>query len=200
MSHQGESSNNQPLNEMGINPVAFIVELIFRDAVDVRRSSHLAHREYWKRHAEQGILIGGGLWGDGSGVMLLCQAVDEQVVRELVRADPYVRNHAVAELRIRQWHVLMGLPEVERPVHAVVRPRDGEAVDAANRDPLTPHERRIALMMLEGMTNRQIAEHFSVSTRAVELHITRIYRKLDIGRRAQLAAAMSWGQGQRSYL
>ncbi|MCS7481271.1 LuxR C-terminal-related transcriptional regulator [Umezawaea endophytica] len=180
--------------------MAFIIEMIFRDAGDVRRSIHVAHRDYWKRLADQGVLIGGGLVGDGSAAMLLCQASDEQAVRELIRADPYIRSHVIAELRVRQWHVLMGVPQVERPEPALVRPRDGQAVDAIDHDPLTPHERRIALMMLEGKTNRQIAEHFSVSTRAVELHITRIYRKLEIGRRAQLAAAMSWGQGQRSYL
>ncbi|ROQ34772.1 YCII-related domain-containing protein [Streptomyces sp. PanSC19] len=58
------------------------------------------------------------------------------------------------------------------------------------REELTAHERRIATMMLDGLTNKQIAESFTVSTRAVELHITRIYRKLDIRRRAQLAAAI----------
>ncbi|GGO27299.1 hypothetical protein GCM10010116_54730 [Microbispora rosea subsp. aerata] len=56
---------------------------------------------------------------------------------------------------------------------------------------LTPHEERIARMMIDGMTNRKIAECLSVSTRAVELHITRIYRKLAIKRRAQLAIALA---------
>jgi DNA-binding NarL/FixJ family response regulator len=60
----------------------------------------------------------------------------------------------------------------------------------AAQEELTAHEVRIASMMLDGMTNKQIADAFTVSTRAVELHITRIYRKLDIRRRAQLAAAM----------
>ncbi|GAA3884201.1 hypothetical protein GCM10022243_56200 [Saccharothrix violaceirubra] len=182
---------------MGISPVAFAVELTFRDARQVRRSIHLAHREYWRPLAEQGVLVGTGPWADGSGVLLICQVPDEAAARDLVRGDPYVRSQSIAEVRIRQWHVLLGLPEGER-VPGMVRPRDGQSADSRTREPLTPHEHRIALMMLEGMTNRQIAEHFSVSTRAVELHITRIYRKLDIGRRAQLAAAMPWGQ--RSYL
>lgn len=56
---------------------------------------------------------------------------------------------------------------------------------------LTPHEERIARMVIDGMTNRKIAERLSVSTRAVELHLTRIYRKLAIRRRAQLATALA---------
>ena len=55
---------------------------------------------------------------------------------------------------------------------------------------LSAHELRVARMMLDGLTNRQIAEHFMVSPRAVEQHITRIYRKLSISRRAQLAVAL----------
>lgn len=62
---------------------------------------------------------------------------------------------------------------------------------AATTEELTPHEERIAAMMVDGMTNRRIAETLSVSTRAVELRITRIYLKLAIRRRAQLAPALS---------
>lgn len=61
----------------------------------------------------------------------------------------------------------------------------------AIHEDLTAHERRIATLMLDGMTNRQIAERFTVSTRAIELHITRIYRKLGIRRRAQLATVLN---------
>jgi len=58
----------------------------------------------------------------------------------------------------------------------------------ANRYPISP--RRLVDMVLTGLTNRQIGERFSVSARAVEFHLTRIYQKLGISRRAQIAAAM----------
>ena len=45
-------------------------------------------------------------------------------------------------------------------------------------------------MVLSGMTNQRIAERLNVSCRAVEQHLTRMYRKLSISRRAQLAAAL----------
>ncbi|MGW3558091.1 LuxR C-terminal-related transcriptional regulator [Streptomyces sp. NPDC000963] len=76
------------------------------------------------------------------------------------------------------------------PVPPAVRGEFAVREEPAVREELTAHERRIATMMLDGLTNKQIAEAFTVSTRAVELHITRIYRKLDIRRRAQLAAAI----------
>ncbi|MFX4294927.1 helix-turn-helix transcriptional regulator [Streptomyces bohaiensis] len=64
------------------------------------------------------------------------------------------------------------------------------APSAAEHERLSAHEARIARMMLDGMTNRQMASALGVSARAVEQHITRIYRKLAIARRAQLAVAL----------
>lgn len=55
-------------------------------------------------------------------------------------------------------------------------------------DRLTPHESRIVLLALEGETNRAIAARFNVTQRAVELHLTRVYRKVGISRRVQLSA------------
>lgn len=52
---------------------------------------------------------------------------------------------------------------------------------------LTPSERRVA----EGPTNREIAQALFVTPRTVELHLTNAYRKLGIGSRSQLAAALS---------
>ncbi|PWK80802.1 regulatory LuxR family protein [Lentzea atacamensis] len=55
---------------------------------------------------------------------------------------------------------------------------------------LTPHELRIARMVIDGMTNKEVARTFEVTTRAIELHLTRIYRKLGIRGRSQLALAL----------
>ncbi|GAA0338498.1 helix-turn-helix transcriptional regulator [Streptomyces blastmyceticus] len=55
---------------------------------------------------------------------------------------------------------------------------------------LTPHQERIAELVVAGRTNREIAQRLSVSIRAVELHMTNIYRRLGIQRRAQLHGAL----------
>ncbi|WP_237047985.1 LuxR C-terminal-related transcriptional regulator [Lentzea guizhouensis] len=43
-------------------------------------------------------------------------------------------------------------------------------------------------LALDGETNRAIATRFNVTQRAVELHLTRVYRKVGISRRVQLSA------------
>lgn len=59
------------------------------------------------------------------------------------------------------------------------------------RDALTPSERRIAMLAAEGRSNRDIAQTLFVTTKTVETHLSHIYRKLDITRRAQLSSALT---------
>ena len=57
-------------------------------------------------------------------------------------------------------------------------------------DSLTPSERRVATMAARGMTNRDIAQGLFVTPKTVEVHLSSAYRKLGIGSRTQLAAAL----------
>ena len=56
---------------------------------------------------------------------------------------------------------------------------------------LTPGERRVAELAAHGPTNREIAQALFVTPRTVEVHLTNAYRKLGIGSRSELAAALS---------
>lgn len=56
---------------------------------------------------------------------------------------------------------------------------------------LTPVEQRIAALVAQGCTNREIAASLSLSTKTVEANLTRSYRKLGIRSRAELAARLS---------
>jgi len=58
-------------------------------------------------------------------------------------------------------------------------------------DSLTPSEHRIATLMGDGFTSRQIAEDLYLSISTVEWHRRNIYRKLDVSSRESLRAAMS---------
>jgi predicted ATPase/DNA-binding CsgD family transcriptional regulator len=56
-------------------------------------------------------------------------------------------------------------------------------------DSLTPTERLVADLAATGATNAQIAEHLLISVPTVKTHLTRVFTKLDITNRTQLANA-----------
>ena len=62
---------------------------------------------------------------------------------------------------------------------------------------LTPSERRIAVAAAEGASNAEIAQALFVTVKTVEMHLTHIYRKLDISGRGELADALSEPAMQR---
>jgi DNA-binding CsgD family transcriptional regulator len=55
---------------------------------------------------------------------------------------------------------------------------------------LTPTEERVAALVGEGRTNREVAAALYVTDRTVEGHLTRIYAKLDVRSRAELAGRL----------
>jgi DNA-binding CsgD family transcriptional regulator len=59
------------------------------------------------------------------------------------------------------------------------------------RDALTASELRVARLAAEGLTNREIAQALFITTKTAKAHLNRVYRKLDISRRGQLAAALA---------
>ncbi len=76
---------------------------------------------------------------------------------------------------------------------------DGDA-EAANEpesaertqvlDQLTPSERKVALLVAEGLRNGEIAERLQRSRRTIEYQLNAIYRKLDLVCRTQLVRAL----------
>lgn len=51
---------------------------------------------------------------------------------------------------------------------------------------LSEAEQRVGMLAASGHTNRQIASKLSITVSTVEQHLTRVYRKLNVGRRADL--------------
>lgn len=58
-------------------------------------------------------------------------------------------------------------------------------------DSLTDSERKIAVLAKGGVSNREIAEALFVTPRTVEMHLTNVYRKLDVRGRADLPAQLA---------
>ena len=75
----------------------------------------------------------------------------------------------------------------EELVTAGARPRRQRLTGV---EALTASERRVAQMAAAGMTNREIAQALFVTIKAVALHLTHVYEKLDITGRAELSDAL----------
>ena len=98
------------------------------------------------------------------------------------KGDVRARRVALRAMRRRQ-SLLEGMP-----VH--------EEGDLRSAHELTSREREIAKLAAEGATNRAIARTLVLSTRTVEGHLYRIYGKLGITTREELAAEFAGDQEQ----
>ncbi|GGZ57709.1 hypothetical protein GCM10010371_16430 [Streptomyces subrutilus] len=176
--------------ELAVSVVKFLIDREFRNDDRLIRARS-AHRAYWRRMSRLGVLVDGGEWDGGRGEMLVVKVEDRAALQRVLGRDPYVQERLVVEVRIRALGDLVGAEE-----GALAPGREA----AASTDGLSAHEWRVARLMLAGLTNRQIADRFTVSPRAVEQHITRIYQKLSISRRAQLAMALNALQPQAGSL
>ncbi len=117
---------------------------------------------------------------DIAGLLILGHTpVDEAEAIELLRgAELYAGQQELWPLRDRVRRLLERLGE--RPV-----PVRSEAVAS-----LTHAERRVAELAADGLTNRVIAERLEVTVKAVEWHLSRVYRKLGIRSRHALAPTL----------
>ncbi|HEX5954485.1 MAG TPA: helix-turn-helix transcriptional regulator [Solirubrobacterales bacterium] len=84
----------------------------------------------------------------------------------------------------------------QRALRADARPAR-RAVDRARYgDPeeLTAQEVRVARAVARGGTNREVAAELFLSPKTIDFHLGRVYRKLDIHSRAELATLVAEGR------
>ncbi len=86
-----------------------------------------------------------------------------------------------AQAGAKPWAQLAG--EGREPVPAAAGPAEALAV-------LTEAEARLALLVARGASNQEAAAKLFVSVKTVEARLTRIYQKLDVRSRAQLATTL----------
>ncbi|GAB3695217.1 LuxR C-terminal-related transcriptional regulator [Corynebacterium nasicanis] len=95
------------------------------------------------------------------------------------RADE-ILSHAAEIFAQMGANVMVERCAAERRVGGVgVAPR-------TNPHGLTPQEEQIAALVAEGATNAAVARELSLSTKTVEYHLTRVYRKLGVRTRQEL--------------
>lgn len=90
--------------------------------------------------------------------------------------DPFIRGDGgVVEA------ILAGVEN--RPVVAWVE----AGPQPSSATPLTPRERDVLRAVVDGAPNKVIATRLGVSVATVERHLSNLYRKLDVGGRAEAA-------------
>ena len=116
---------------------------------------------------------------DLAGALVLSQGGDTAEALQLLRsAESYAGRQELWPLQGRVRRLLDHLGETPHQI-------DSEAMAS-----LTAAERRVAALAAEGLTNRQIAEQLLVSVKAVEWHLSNVYRKLEIRSRKALAPSL----------
>ncbi|WP_307826942.1 helix-turn-helix transcriptional regulator [Streptomyces pactum] len=112
------------------------------------------------------------------------------------------RKAAVAVIRraIDAYRALGARWDVAR-CHRLLRRHDIVTTHRRGRlgygDQLSPREREVARLVVQGRANRDIAESLVLSTRTVEHHVASILRKLNVSSRADIAAVHAPGEAER---
>jgi two-component system response regulator NreC len=128
-------------------------------------------------------------------VLILTVHEDEALLREAIRAGAsgYIIKHAAeSELIAAIYSVKKGDLYVHpRMIQALLtEPEKTEApneTDSAPEEMLTPREIEVLRLVVQGYTNRQIAEVLTLSVRTVEGHRSNLTDKLGLHSRVELA-------------
>jgi DNA-binding NarL/FixJ family response regulator len=113
-------------------------------------------------------------------------AFAERLRRVRQRAD--ARPHLTAALEtFERLGAKPWIARAQAELEATGGPTGPRADSTTDAGDLTPSELKIALLVAQGMTNREVAAALFLSPKTVEHHLSHIYRKLDVRSRTQLA-------------
>ena len=177
----------------------------YSEEADRLAAEHLRWAEWWNRPAALGIARrASALAGPvEERAERMAEAVETLAGSSLRTEEAKARTElGVALLRSGQKNA--GKAELEAAFElataagarltAEAAARELEIAGAAPKrlafDELTASERRVAEYAADGRTNREIAEELFVTPKTVENHLTRVYAKLGVGSRRELASAL----------
>ncbi len=124
-------------------------------------------------------------------VLILTVHEDDSLVREAIRCgvSGYVIKRALESELI---NAIRAVSRGEIYVHPAMtralfaEPRGGRTTGDADVDVLTPRETEVLTLIVQGHTNRQVAEILNLSVRTVESHRGRLMGKLGLRNRVEL--------------
>jgi ATP/maltotriose-dependent transcriptional regulator MalT len=125
-------------------------------------------------------------------VVLLAEVVDRFEALDVLQFGAEAASE-LADLRRRRDESRLAATAAQRSTALAARAGELHTPPLARGggiEPLTPREREVALLAAGGRTSADIGARLGLSTRTVDTHLARIYRKLGIGGRAELAGAL----------
>ena len=137
-------------------------------------------------------------------VELALELLEDAAERSATAGDPFARARSLLSLgaarrRLRQKRpareaieaALRGFEELGAASWAEqARGELGRIGGRTHAEGLTPAELRVATLVAEGRTNKEVAAALFLGERTVETHLTHIYAKLGVRSRAQLARTL----------
>jgi uncharacterized protein len=84
----------------------FLLEYRYIDMY-ARSRARAEHLDYPNGLQAEGTVVMAGPLGDTSGAVLVLDVADEAAVQDVIAGDPYTREHATADHRIRAWNVVV---------------------------------------------------------------------------------------------
>ncbi len=127
-------------------------------------------------------------------VLILTVHEDEALLREAVRAGAagYIIKHAaeselIAAINSVEAGDLYVHPKMVRALLTEPKkPKNAHVLDPLPEEMLTPREIEVLRLIVQGYTNRQIAEALTISVRTVEGHRSNLTEKLHLHSRVEL--------------
>lgn len=143
-----------------------------------------------------GVEVAGRLsqMSDRTRIIILSMHANETYLLSALRSDVYgyvlksepltAIVHAVREVSVGRKYLSPSL--AQRAIDAYVNIRSGSGSVKEKFARLTPREREVVRLVVEGYTNTSIASRMSISQRTVETHRANLMRKLGLACQADL--------------
>ena len=137
----------------------------------------------------------------GTRVLFLTSHSDEEAVVSTILAGAagYLLKEVGSQGLVNAIELVYGGqsildPKVTKAVLHRMSMLDGKVAAAkASRDRLSPQQRRILALVVEGKTNKEIAKALGLSNKTVKNYLSNAFQKLHVGRRSHAAALYERG-------